>query len=85
MEQVALRPWSDMDKRFDERVEKVDARRVERRSGGTTFVLSGQQVKGGRPPAGSEIVDRDGTVWVVGAVEESAATTRAPSEKSERV
>jgi hypothetical protein len=70
-ERVTFRAWSEKDKRFDDPVERVDARRIDRRSGGTTFVLSGKQVTGGRPARGSEIIDRDGTVWVVGAVEES--------------
>ena len=70
-ERVTFRAWSEKDKRFDKPIEEVDARRVDRRSSGTTFVLSGKQVTGGRPLAGSEIIDKDGTVWVVGAVEES--------------
>ena len=70
-ERVTFRAWSARDKRFSDPVEKVDARRIDRRSGRTTFVLSGKQVTGGRPLAGSEIIDKDGTVWVVGAVEES--------------
>ena len=45
-------------------VERVDARRIDRRSGGTTFVLSGKQVTDGRPAAGSEVIDSDGTVSV---------------------
>ena len=69
-ERVTFRAWSEKDKRFHKPVEQVDARRIDRRSGGTTFVL-GKQETGGRPPANSEITDKDGTVWVVGAVEES--------------
>jgi hypothetical protein len=61
-ERVTLRPWSEKDKRFHKPVEQVDARRI---------VLSGKRVTGGRPPTNSEITDKDGTVWVVGAVEES--------------
>jgi len=70
-ERVTFRAWSEKDKRFDKPVEQVDARRIDRRSGGTTFVLGGKQVTGGRPPANSEITDKDGTIWVVGAVEKS--------------
>jgi hypothetical protein len=70
-ERVTFRAWSEKDKRFGDPVERVEARRIDRSSGGTTFVLSGTQVTGGRPPAGSEITDKDGAVWVVGAVEES--------------
>jgi hypothetical protein len=73
-ERVTFRAWSEKDKRFDTPVERVDARRIDRRSGGTTFVLGGKQVPGGRPPADSEITDGDGTVWVVGAVEEGDGT-----------
>jgi hypothetical protein len=43
----------------------VDAHRVEH-DGATAFVLSGKQLKGGRPAPGSEITDANGTVWVVG-------------------
>lgn len=69
-ERVTFRAWSEQDKRFRKPVERVDARRIDRKSGGTTFVLSVKQVTGGLPAAGSEITDKDGTVWVVGAVEE---------------
>ena len=70
-ERVTFRAWSEKDKLFHKPIGQVDARRIDRRSGGTTFVLSGKQVTGGRPPTDSEITDGDGTVWVVGAVEAS--------------
>ena len=47
-EQVTLRPWSENGKRFDDPIEKVDARRVQH-DGATAFVLIGKQVKRGGP------------------------------------
>jgi hypothetical protein len=69
-ERVTFRAWSEDGKRFIKPIEEIDACRTDRRSGATAFVLSGK-VTGGRPPANSEIVDKAGTVWVVGKVEES--------------
>jgi hypothetical protein len=70
-ERVTFRSWSESDKRFNKPIEEVDASRIDRRSGGTTFLLSSKQMTDGRPPAKSEIIDKDGCVWVVGSVEES--------------